>query len=62
MALAGDSDAPPTRRIAALAQPASVAPPSIRRGTLKDGLLAKFHPEKVPPAPSGSARKKGTGG
>ena len=44
MALAGDTDAPPTRRIEAASatavKPASVAPPSIRRRTPQGGLLA----------------------
>ena len=61
MALAGNSDAHPTRRIEAASATCINGPASIRRCTHKDGLLAN-PTEKVPPAPSGGARKKGTGG
>ena len=60
MALAGDTDAPPTRRIEAASATCINGPPSIRAPTRTAFL--PIPSEKVPPAPSGSARKKGTGG
>jgi hypothetical protein len=61
MALAGDSDAPPTRRIEAASATCINGPPSIRRAPTRTAFLL-IPSEKVPPAPSGGARKKGTGG
>jgi hypothetical protein len=58
MALARDTDA--VRDASRpLAQPASVATPSIRRRTLKDGLLAKSHLRRChPPPPAVQERRE----